>query len=74
MKRVPMDQLRRYARLLLSINLRSQLVALNRVASGEATALDDLQPTPTASAAAVPAHARGSPIRIVLVTPDAEAR
>jgi len=43
-----MERLRRYARLLLSINLRPQLLALNRVALGEAVAFGGVQPTPTA--------------------------
>jgi AcrR family transcriptional regulator len=40
-------QLRRFARTLLSINLRPQMIALNRVALGEAIAFGGVQPTPT---------------------------
>ncbi|CAB3913540.1 hypothetical protein LMG26846_05146 [Achromobacter insuavis] len=44
----PEQRLRRYARALLDINLRPQLVALNRVALGEALPAKGVQPTPGA--------------------------
>ncbi|TSH89048.1 TetR/AcrR family transcriptional regulator [Verticiella sediminum] len=44
----PLERLRQYARLLLEINLRPQLLALNRVALGEAIPAKGVQPTPTA--------------------------
>lgn len=40
-------RLKRFARALLSINLRPQMIALNRVALGEAVAFGGVQPTPT---------------------------
>lgn len=43
----PLERLRRYARSLLSINLRPELLSLNRVALGEAIALGGVKPTPT---------------------------
>jgi len=42
------ERLRRCARALLSINLRPQLIALNRVALGEAVVLGGVRPKPTA--------------------------
>lgn len=42
------ERLRRFARTLLSINLRPQMIALNRVALGEAVAFGGVQPTPPA--------------------------
>jgi TetR/AcrR family transcriptional regulator of autoinduction and epiphytic fitness len=44
----PQERLKRYARALLHINLRPQLVALNRVTLGEAVPAKGVQPTPTA--------------------------
>lgn len=41
------NRLKRFARALLSINLRPQMIALNRVALGEAVAFGGVQPTPT---------------------------
>ncbi|NKW81821.1 TetR/AcrR family transcriptional regulator [Ochrobactrum pecoris] len=43
-----LERLRLYARALLAINLRPQMVALNRVALGEAVGLGGVQPTPVA--------------------------
>lgn len=43
----PLERLRHYARTLLGINLRPQLVALNRVALGEAVPSKGVQPTAT---------------------------
>ncbi|SFU22924.1 TetR/AcrR family transcriptional regulator [Mesorhizobium sp. YR577] len=40
------QRLRRFARTLLSINLRPQMIALNRVTLGEAVAFGGVQPTP----------------------------
>jgi TetR/AcrR family transcriptional regulator, regulator of autoinduction and epiphytic fitness len=45
----PLEALRRYARLLLSINLRPQLLSLNRVALGEAVTFGGVHPTPAES-------------------------
>lgn len=42
----PEERLRRYARALLGVNLRPQLVALNRVTLGEAVPAKGVQPTP----------------------------
>jgi len=44
----PRERLRRYARALLDVNLRPQLVALNRVTLGEAVPARGVQPTPVA--------------------------
>lgn len=44
----PQERLKRYARALLHINLRPQLVALNRVTLGEAVPAKGVQPTPAA--------------------------
>lgn len=44
----PQERLYRYARALLAVNLRPQLVALNRVALGEAIPARGVQPTPAA--------------------------
>ena len=44
----PEERLRRYARALLGVNLRPQLVALNRVALGDAVPAKGVTPTPTA--------------------------
>ncbi|HEV2502611.1 MAG TPA: TetR/AcrR family transcriptional regulator [Mesorhizobium sp.] len=41
------DRLKRFARALLSINLRPQMIALNRVALGEAVTLGGVKPTST---------------------------
>lgn len=43
----PEERLRRYARALLGVNLRPQLVALNRVTLGEAVPAKGVQPTPS---------------------------
>lgn len=43
-----LERLKRFARALLEINLRPQLVALNRVTLGEAVPARGVQPTPTA--------------------------
>lgn len=43
----PQDRLKRFARALLSINLRPQMIALNRVVLGEAVTFGAVQPTPT---------------------------
>ncbi len=44
----PADRLRRYARSLLEINLRPDLIALRRVALSEAIPIGGVQPTPVA--------------------------
>lgn len=44
----PAERLRRYARALLDVNLRPQLLALNRVALAEAIPSKGVQPTPSA--------------------------
>ena len=44
----PEVRLRRYAKSLLSINMRPQLIALNRVALSEAVAAGAVKPIPTA--------------------------